>query len=743
MANLCSISLSFLLFFVYVVHGYRDGDQQKKQVYIVYMGALPDGTYSPSSHHSSILEEVVGDRDLAESSLLTSYGRSFNGFSAYLTDQERQKIAQHEAVVSVFRSRKVQIQTTRSWDFMGLSENVHRIPSQESDVIVGVIDTGIWPESESFDDKNFGPVPSKWKGACMGGKNFTCNKKLIGARYYTNFTEYMKPFDSARDRSGHGTFTASVAAGNYVRGASFYGLAQGTARGGVPSARIAAYRACDDNGFSSDANILGAFDDAIADGVDILSVSLGIAFAFDISTNSISIGAFHASEKGILTVAAGGNVGTLGSVDNVSPWMLTVAASSIDRQIISKLVLGDGRTLIGPVVNSLNLTGSYFPLISGLEGTKTCKGEDAKRCASGCLDSELVKGKIIVCRDNSNALDEASRAGSLGSVVYNDVPYYNYSDIYPIPTSFLSTDDFSLVEDYLNSTKEPRANILKSEVIHNSEAPVVASLSSRGPNLQISEILKPDITAPGLSILAAFSPASSPSGSPNDKRSVKYVIMSGTSVATPHAAGAAAYVKSLHPEWSASAIQSSLMTTAWHMDASANPDAEFAYGAGHLNPVNATNPGLVYETTKQEYLRMLCSMGFNISKIRNLSGDKNTSCPAADTFTPKDLNYPTMAVNVTKNKPFTVSFPRTVTNVGLPNSTYKAYITSETALGVSVKPRILPFKSLNEKKSFVVVVTGKGLQENTKLSASLVWTDGIHSVRSPIVVYSFNSTSLA
>lgn len=157
----------------------------------------------------------------------------------------------------------------------------------------------------------------------------------------------MKPFDSARDRNGHGTFTASVAAGNYVTGASFYGLAQGTARGGVPFARIAAYKACDDNGYGTDANILAAFDDAIADGVDILSVSLGLVFSPDISTNAISIGAFHATEKGILTVAAVGNQGdALGSVVNVSPWMLSVAASSIDRQIISKLVLGDGKTLI-------------------------------------------------------------------------------------------------------------------------------------------------------------------------------------------------------------------------------------------------------------------------------------------------------------------------------------------------------------------------------------------------------------
>lgn len=145
----------------------------------MYMGSLPQKNYSPSSHQLSIVEKVVNDSYLAQSSLLRSYHRSFNGFAVYLTDQERQKIVEHEAVVSVFKSRTLHTQTTRSWDFMGLSENVHRNPSYESNVIIGVIDTGIWPESESFSDKNFGPVPTKWKGACIGGRNFTCNKYLI------------------------------------------------------------------------------------------------------------------------------------------------------------------------------------------------------------------------------------------------------------------------------------------------------------------------------------------------------------------------------------------------------------------------------------------------------------------------------------------------------------------------------------------------------------------------------------
>uniref|UniRef100_A0A162B3L1 Uncharacterized protein n=1 Tax=Daucus carota subsp. sativus TaxID=79200 RepID=A0A162B3L1_DAUCS len=674
--------------------------------------------------------------DIAEASFVRSYKRSFNGFAVYLTDQERQKIAEHEAVVSVFKSKTLHTQTTRSWDFMGFSEKVHRNAGYESNVIIGVIDTGIWPESQSFSDKNFGPVPAKWKGACVGGHNFTCNKKLIGARYYTS----EKSIDSARDADGHGTHTASIAAGNHVKGASFYGLAQGTARGGVPSARIAAYRACDAQGACQEADVLAAFDDAIADGVDIISISLAYSNNYPSGQFSIEVGAFHAMERGILTVAAAGNSGSShGTIYNSMPWMLSVAASTIDRRFIDKLVLGNGKTLMGPAVNSFRLNGSSFPLIRGRDATKTCIGKYAESCFWNCLNSELVKGKIVVCRDNGGDIFEASYAGALGTVVYNDDAYGNYSTVGSIPVSRLSIEDFSVVDAYLNSTKNPHANILRSEVLRDLEAPVIAPFSSRGPNRKIPEILKPDISAPGVAILSAYSPVSSPSDDIiNDKRSVKYSILSGTSMACPHVAGAAAYVKSFHPKWSASAIQSSLMTTAWRMDEAKNPHGEFAYGSGHLDPVKAVNPGLVYEVSKQDYIKMLCSIGFNSSKLRIISGDNSTSCVAAETFTPKDLNYPAMTINVTKNKVFTVSFPRRVTNVGLSNTTYKAHIFANSQLSITVRPRTLQFKRLNEKHSFVVVVTGKIVHQNTTESASLVWSDGIHNVRSPIVIHTYS-----
>ncbi|KAL6280246.1 hypothetical protein ACE6H2_017127 [Prunus campanulata] len=245
-----------------------------------------------------------------------------------------------EGVVSVLPNHKLKLHTTRSWDFMGFSKGTLPAPI-EGKVIIGVLDTGIWPESDSFNDDDFGPPPSKWKGKCTGA-NFTCNNKLIGARYY-NSEDYYDTTDikSPRDSEGHGSHTASTAAGREVP-ASYFGLAAGTARGGVPNARIAVYKVCWASGCAS-ADILAAFDDAIADGVDIISTSLGFPFPLEYLEDPIAIGSFHAMKYGILTSSSAGNSGPFpATVSNYAPWILTVAASTIDRRFVAKAVLGNG-----------------------------------------------------------------------------------------------------------------------------------------------------------------------------------------------------------------------------------------------------------------------------------------------------------------------------------------------------------------------------------------------------------------
>ncbi|KAF6160425.1 hypothetical protein GIB67_019194 [Kingdonia uniflora] len=359
-------------------------------------------------------------------------------------------------VVSVFSNTPIELHPTRSWDFMGFTQSTVG-DSYEGNIIIGMFDTGIWPESKSFNDEGFGPPPAKWNGTCeTGDNNFTCNNKVMGARFYDSENIYDKTWDikSPRDSEGHGSHTASTAAGQVVEGASYYGQAEGIVRGGVPKARIAVYRVCWYHGCFP-ADILAAFNDAIADGVDIISISLGFEGIIDYFEDPIAIGSFHAMRKGILTSNSAGNSGKPYSVANYSPWSLTVAASTIDRVFLNEVVLGNGQ-----------MFDDYY--------------------VSLCLCDCAVCSIFHYC-----FIKEAS----------NSLPFGMKNN-------------------------------------------------------------KPDLTAPGVNILAAWSPLGSPSIDPVDDRSVNYNIISGTSMECPHATGApAAYVKALHPAWSPAAIKSALMTS--------------------------------------------------------------------------------------------------------------------------------------------------------------------------------------
>ncbi|RHN66920.1 putative cucumisin [Medicago truncatula] len=316
-----------------------------------------------------------------------------------------------KGVISVFPSEEFHIQTTRSWDFLGLRQSIKRDQIIETDLVIGVIDIRIWPESESFNDKGLGPIPKKWRGVCAGGGNFSCNNKIIGARFYGDGDV------SARYSFGHRTHTASTAGGREVEDVSFYGFAKGTARGGVPSSRIAAYKICGDidNGRCSGDAILAAFDDAISDGVDVITVSLGPEHASDFLNDPIAIGSFHAMEKGILTTQAAGNFGPIpSSVCSGAPWLVSVAATSIDRQFIDKVILGNGKTFVGKSINITPSNGKKIPI--AVRNAQAClAGGNASPEMCDCIDENMVKGKLVLC-GSRNGKDLAYANGAIGSI---------------------------------------------------------------------------------------------------------------------------------------------------------------------------------------------------------------------------------------------------------------------------------------------------------------------------------------
>ncbi|PIN16828.1 Cucumisin [Handroanthus impetiginosus] len=708
----------------------------ERQPYIVYMGELPENTISLKDAHNSLLSETIGDEMIARSSKIYSYGRSFNGFAARLLPHEAKLLSQKEGVVSVFPNKVQKLLTTRSWDFIGLPEKSKRNHQIESDIIVALLDTGIWVESPSFNDKGFGPPPEKWKGSCAKGANFTgCNNKVIGAQYF-DLEGIMQPNETTPlDTDGHGTHTASTAAGIAVESASLYGLAKGTARGGVPSARIASYKVCWGIG-CEDVDLLAAFDAAIDDGVDIISVSIG-GPSRSFTEDPIAIGSFHASKKGILTVCAAGNEGPyFGTVQNVAPWIMTVAASTIDRKFETNVKLGNGAKFSGISVNTYVPKKGFYPLTNGANARNTSSGYiygDASACDYGTLSRNKVKGKIVSCQGpgGDTVIEEL---GGAGTIMVSD-QYLDTAFPTNAPGTYVTVEDGQRIDKYINSTRSALAVIYKTRNV-NMTAPAIASFSSRGPQQTSPNILKPDIAAPGANILAAYTKYNTVTGDEGDKRVVKYNVESGTSMACPHVSGAAAYVKSFHPNWSPAAIKSALMTTSKRMKIKP-VGAELASGSGQINPKIALHPGLVYDINTISYVSFLCKNGYRSKDIVLITGSKNYNCSNVPQAKGADgLNYPSIHLQVKDSKSnISAVFYRTVTNMATGKSTYKAIVKSPKGLSIKVTPNILAFDRPYQKKPFKVILKGRFLNKNKfYLSGSLVWTDSKHSVRSPILV---------
>ncbi|CAA0812414.1 CO(2)-response secreted protease [Striga hermonthica] len=708
-------------------------------------------------------------------SVLRTYNKSFLGFAALLSKEEARSMEGSRGVVSVFPDSVLQLHTTRSWDFLWKQDALRIInktttttttlsppsytsncSSKNDDTIIGILDLGIWPEAPSFRaTRSMRHIPKRWKGECMGGPNFTCNGKLIGVRYYEN--EYT-PGDttSGRDEVGHGTHIASTAAGMPVDGASYYGLAEGTARGGSPSARIAMYRVCGAKNCSTSA-VLKAIDDAIDDGVDVLSMSLGMP-EDNFIANPIVLGAFHAALKGTTVVCSAGNKGPDGmTIQNFVPWILTVGATTIDRELEADIVL-DGTTVFkGGGINFASLSKtSIYPLIYGATAASNHHNRHNARyhCYPGSLDHRQVKGKILLCIDDDEddygteeKFESLKEQGGVGIIAINDIfrrvplSYGTYA------IAVVSKEDGARIRTYINSNRNALATILPTTTILNTKpAPVVAIFSSRGPPPGIPNLIKPDVVAPGVGILAAWPPLDDDQKI-NGRDPPGFAIASGTSMSCPHVSGLAALVRSQYPKWGPSAIKSAIMTTAiqtnnlqssitTHDGMIATP---YEIGSGEISLTTSLQPGLVYETENIDYIQFLCNLGYSTSKIKTMASNyipHNFSCHRdSHPDLISDMNYPSIAVSGLKADGITKTVNRTVTNVGEPCSTYIVSIEAPTSLEVQVVPRTLQFTKNIKKLQFHVifkVITSSAGEKH--LFGSITWVSSKHKVRSPFVV---------
>ncbi|CAO2211123.1 unnamed protein product [Urochloa humidicola] len=728
--------------------------------------------------------------------LIHTYSSAFHGFSARMSPAAAASLSSSAGVAAVLPDRVRRLATTRSPRFLGLLSSPPSALLADSDfgadLVIAVVDTGISPTHRSFHDGGLGPVPSRWRGTCASGPGFpptSCNRKLVGARFFSKGYEATsgRMNESAEVRSpldtdGHGTHTASIAAGRYVFPASTLGYARGVAAGMAPKARLAAYKVCWVGG-CFDSDILAAFDAAVADGVDVVSLSVG-GVVVPYYLDAIAIGAFGATEAGIVVSASAGNGGPGGlTVTNVAPWMATVGAGSMDRAFPANVRLGDGQVLDGVSVygGPALEPGKMYELVyagastgagggGGGGASSAADGYSASMCLDGSLDPAAVRGRIVVCDRGVNSRaakgDVARRAGAVGMVLANGAFDGEglVADCHVLPATAVGAAAGEKLRKYIaSSTKErPATGTIVFEGTHLGvhPAPVVAAFSARGPNPQSPEILKPDLIAPGLNILAAWPSGVGPAGIPSDARRTEFNILSGTSMACPHVSGLAALLKAAHPTWSPAAIKSALMTTAYVRDNSNGTMVDestgavagaFDFGAGHVDPMRAMDPGLVYDISPMDYVSFLCNLNYTEQNIRAITR-RNADCRGARRAGHAgNLNYPSLSATfvagggdsgkAAAKTTMRTHFIRTATNVGGGPAVYRASVSAPEGCNVTVQPRQLAFRRDGQRLSFTVrveaaVAAGERMEPGSSQvrSGALTWSDGRHAVRSPIVV---------
>ncbi|MFB9234900.1 S8 family peptidase [Plantactinospora siamensis] len=674
------------------------------------------------------------------------YYTAFNGFAIRLTATEATKLKSTPGVVNVWKNSIVSAQTLSTPEFLGLAgkagvwqRQFGGVDRAGEGVIVGVLDSGFWPENPSFGPiarpRDQRTIDAKWHGACDPGVEapITCNNKVIGARWYNAAgLSRANPgeFDSPRDFYGHGSHTASTAAGNNGVTATINGSVAGKVSGMAPAARLAIYKvlyanAAGDKSVGSTVDIVAAINQAVEDGVDVLNYSIGDD-ADGFGPEELAF--LNAATAGVFIAASAGNAGPdAGTVDNAMPWQTTVAAGTHDRSSVKTLTLGDGRTFEGVGVGP---GAGPAPLVDGAAAGRA--GVDpltAARCVSGGnLDPAKVTGKIVVCVRGVNDRVDKSRAvkeaGGIGMVLYNPSGNSLNADFHFVPS--IHINDFTGAVKAYAATAGATATI-SAERTEKVEAPAVAGFSSRGPSRSSGgDLLKPDIMAPGVDVVAAVAP---PTSSGN-----MWGTNSGTSMASPHIAGIAALLISKNPRWSPMAVKSALMTNASVLDNAGKPIGDqgtgaaatpLDFGAGQVVPAPAFDPGLVYDSGPAQWLQYACGIGVHLTLTGGLD-----SCDVVGTRDPSDFNSPSLAVGDLAGKQ---TLSRTVTNVTGRWSVYLAKVKAPAGFTVKVSPPVLvvpPHRSV----AFKVTITRTSAAFDQFAFGSLTWRDGRHSVRSPIAV---------
>jgi subtilisin family serine protease len=723
-----------------------------------YPGTAPsdgeqlDAGRAPVREYSELLEDrqtaVAGAAGVG---IDASYTMALNGFSAELTPAQAAELAADPAVAHLTPEEIVHPDAASVPSFLGLDggsglwQSIGGVENAGRGTVVGVLDTGIAPENPSFAGDPLGETPGAepyrdddgtvsflkgdggtFTGTCEEGEQFTaddCSTKIVGARFYRadggqpRGDASVGEYDSPRDGNGHGSHTASIAAGDAGVAAPVLDRDFGPLSGIAPAARIAVYKVCwsgpeplltSDDGCST-TDILAAINQAVTDGVDVLNYSIGGAPAQ--TTYSPTGAAFlGAASAGIFVAASAGNSGPApSSLDNAAPWITTVGASTVPSYY-GTVTLGDGQTVVGGTISVTEpVTGRLVNAASvAASGVSPSR---AALCYPGSLDgARLPADATIVCDrgiiERTGKSAEVARAGGIAMVLTNPGTGVLDEDAHSIPTVNVDVAARDLVHAY---AALPGATATLAVGGDEPPTPQLAPFSSRGPVLADGgDILKPDLTAPGVAILGAGSNAAG--GGPS------FRFLSGTSMASPHVAGLAALYLGEKPEASPSEVKSALMTTAHDLvdDTGAPTDDPFAQGAGQIDPRGFLDPGLLYLNGPDEWRAYLQDIGYDL-------GVKPVDA--------SDLNLASIAVGTLAT---TQTVTRSVTSTRA--GEFTASVRGLAGISAVVQPPVLAFAAAGETRTFTVTLTRTDAPLDVFATGSLLWTSGDTVARSPIAV---------
>jgi subtilisin family serine protease len=682
-----------------------------------------------------------------------SFTLAVNGFSAALSADQAKGLAGDSSVLAVVPDalRKPDYSST---DFLGLPGGDGVWQDQfggEEDagkgIVVGMLDTGYSPDNPFFAGDPVEPLSGTpnvgepyhlqgnviamrkanggtFVGDCVSGDGFDgteCNSKVLSARFYDKAykaavpPELRSPLElfSPVDVNGHGSHTGSTAAGNSDVTQTAGGRDFGKSSGVAPAAKIAVYKVCwegstPDTTGCLESDILNAIQDAVLDGVDVLNYS--ISGNNNSTVDAVSLAFLNAAAAGVFVAASAGNSGpTAGTVNHAGPWLTSVAASTFDSSLRGTAELSNGAKFAGASVMSEEVTAKPIVLALAVKAAAATDA-DAALCAPNALDPAKAAGKVVVCDrgifPRTAKSDEVKRAGGVGMVLVNVTPGSLDADVHSVPTVHVGDPK---IKDVVAANPGMTASLKATDTTGAALPPVpqIAEFSSRGPTLASDgDLLKPDVAAPGVAVLAAVSPIGF--------KGENFGFLSGTSMAAPHIAGSGALLLGKNPQWSPAAVKSAIMTTAYDLVNADGADVHdvFAQGAGEVDPSKFASPGLVYDAGIADWMGFLQGQGIELGVA-----------PVAA----KDVNVPSVALGALAGSQ---TVKRTVTAVK--GGTYRAAV-NVPGIKATVSPAEVTLEE-GESATFTITFATAGAPLNAYATGSLTWTSSKHSVRSPVAV---------